>query len=82
MPMVSMQLRSLRGRVGALAGSILMVCENVHPATSALLYFFVFMGAAKSQRAVPATEEKIGEVFKTVIYSDCGKRKVILWRYR
>ena len=82
MPMVSMQLRSLRGRVRALAGSILMVCENVHPGTSALLYFFVCIGAAKSRRAVPATEGKIGEVFETVIYSDCGKRKLILRRYR
>ena len=40
------------------------------------------MRGAKSRRALPGTEEKIGEVFYTVIKSDCGKREVQLWLYR
>ena len=41
-------------------------------------FYFECMTAAKSRRALPATEEEIGEGFETVIKSDCGKRKVIL----
>ena len=44
------------------------------------ILYFVCMGAGKSRRALPATEEKIGKVLKTAIKRDlavCGM--VVRW---
>ena len=76
MPMLSMQLRSLRVRVRAQAGLFLNFSKMCTQEPVCYYFYFVCMRAAKSRRALPATEEKIGRVFNAVIMSDCGKRRV------
>ena len=82
MPMLSMQLRSLIVRVRALAGWFLIFLKTWTQEPVRYYFYFVCMRGAKSRRALPATEEKIGEVLETVIKSDWGKTEVKLWRYR
>ena len=81
-PMFSMQLRSLRVRVRALAGWFLLFLKMWTQEPVRSYFYFVCMRGAKSRRALPATEEKFGEVVYTVLKSDYGRRKVNLWRYR
>ena len=69
MPMLSMQLRSLRVRVRALAGSFSVFFDNVEDTLQPVGYnfYFVCITGTKNRRALPAIEEKIGDVFYTVI---------------
>ena len=53
MPMLSMQLRSLRVR--ALAGSFLIIFENEDPGTSVSLFLFRIYETFKKSTGLPAT---------------------------
>ena len=82
MPMLSMQLWSLRVRVRALVGMFLVYLKISTEGPVCYYFSFVCMRGAGSRLAVPATEERNGEGFYTVIKSDFGRRKLNMWCYR
>ena len=79
MPMPSMQLRSLRVRVRGLVGMFLVYLKMSTEGPVRYYSYFMCMRAAESRRPVPATEERIGEGFYTVVKSGFGTRKLDLW---